>query len=155
MDDESPTSNQPQSVTTPVAMQLFSAILGPQAQPVDLVAARCAAKDGAAWSAGVLARRGATLKGVAQWTAWKSSAKADFDRVELRSQNPAALESFLEYSAAIAGALTHEHTLISTMPREEIRRMLRVVGAGLTGEWREVFDRAITSLAEISQATPR
>ncbi len=155
MDDDLLRTSDSDHVTSPMAMQLFSAILGAQAQPVDLVAARCAAKDGASWSAVVLARRGAGLQGNSQWTAWKRSAKADFDRAELRSQSPLSLEAFLEYAAAIAGALAHERVVISAMPHEDIRRMLRVIGAGVAGEWREVFDRALTNLAEISLEAPR
>ncbi len=136
-------------VTSPIAMQLFSTILGSRAQPVDLVAARCAAKGGAAWSAEVLSRRGGMFTTLEQWTAWKESAKADFDSTDMRSQNPVALDAFLEYAAAIAGALACERVLISRMPRTEIRRMLRVIGFGLTGEWRTVFDRAAVHLAEL------
>lgn len=150
MDDDSSMSGDVAGVSNPVAMQLFSAILGSQAQPVDLVAARCAARDGAAWSADVLARRSAGLSSTAQWMALKRSAKADFDQADAPSNNIAALEAFLEYAASIAGALACERAVISAMPHEDIRRMLRVIGAGLTGEWRDVFDRALTALAEIS-----
>lgn len=155
MDDDLSTTDDAGRVVAPVAMQLFSAILGPQAQPVDLVAARCAAKDGPAWSTGVLARRSAGLQSVAQWMEFKRSAKADFDHADVRSESPVSLEAFLEYAAAIAGALAHERVVISAMPHEEIRRMLRVIGSGLTGEWRDVFDRALTALAEITRETKR
>ena len=134
-------------VTTPVAMQLFSAILGSQALPVDLVAARCAANDGAAWSSGVLAQFPTTAQSIDAWISMKDSAKREFERVDLRTEPSAALEAFLRYCAAIAGALAHQNKVISSIAPTELRRMLRVIGPSLDAPWRNLFGQAQAQLA--------
>lgn len=125
-------------VTNSMAMQLFCAILGESALPIDLLAARCAAVDGAEWSRSVLDQCSTTPTTREGWIAWKVNAKMSIRESDLRAGDSVALGFFLRYFGAIAGCLALDGSLISTIDRAEIRRGLIVIGPSLPGDWRSI-----------------
>ena len=80
-----------------IAMQLFTAILGQNAHPIDRLAARCAAADGVQWSSEILARNGSAPNSVDGWLALKNLVKSGIDESRLHSGDPTALEAFFQY----------------------------------------------------------
>ncbi len=130
------------AISSAVAVQLFSAILGPSAHPIDRLAARCASIDGAIWSRDELAKCGTRPTSIEGWTAWKDLAKDSINQTDLHNGESAALAAFLRYFIAIAGALAHDGSMITRIPSNEIRRGLNVVGPLVGAEWRELFARA-------------
>ena len=129
-------------ITPSVAVRLFSAMLGPNAQPIDRLVARCVAIDGLAWSTALLATRGPRPRTIEGWMAWKSLAKSSIHEGELHAGEQEALGSFLCYLVAIAGALALDGTLITRISRLEIRRGLITVGGTLDPTGRELFEVA-------------
>lgn len=140
-------------VTPSVAMQLFSAILGSNAHPIDRLAARCAAPDGSQWSGEVLAKHHDLPKSIDGWIAWKNAAKSGIHKSDLHASDPAALAAFLEYFVAIVGALAHDGTLITKISHVEIRRGLNLIGPAIEPRWREMFSLARTRLDQIPDET--
>ena len=135
-----------------VAMQLFCAILGPNAHPIDRLAARCAALDGSQWSGQVLAAFVPVPKSIDGWIAWKDMAKTGIRESDLHVGDPLALAAFLQYLCAIAGALASDGTLISKTSAVEIRRALNVIGPLIEQSWQEIFLRARNRLDQIKES---
>ncbi len=132
-----------------VAMRLFCAILGPNAHPIDRLAARCAASDGAHWSSQVLAAFVTIPKSIESWIAWKDVAKSGIRESDLHAGDPLALAAFLQYLCAIAGALAFDGTVITKTSGVEIRRALNVIGPLMEPRWQDVFLRALVRLDQI------
>ncbi|MDA0214573.1 MAG: hypothetical protein O2875_04335 [Planctomycetota bacterium] len=132
-----------------VAIQLFCAILGPNAHPIDRLASRCAASDGPEWSSQVLAELMPAPKSIDGWIAWKNRAKDGIHESDLHTGDPLALAAFLQYVASIAGALALDGTYISKTSPAEIRRALNVIGPTVEPSWRDIFSSARIRLDEI------
>ena len=134
-----------------VAMRLFCAILGPNAHPIDRLAARCAASDGAQWSSQVLAAFVPVPKSIESWITWKDMAKTGIRESDLHAGYPLALAAFLQYLCAIAGALAFDGTVITKTSAVEIRRALNVVGPLIEPRWQDIFRRARVRLDQIKE----
>ena len=134
-----------------VAMRLFCAILGPNAHPIDRLAARCAASDGAQWSSQVLAAFVTVPKSIESWIAWKDIAKTGIRESDLHAGDPLALAAFLQYLCAIAGALAFDGTVITKTSAVEIRRALNVIGPLIEPRWQDIFRRARVRLDQIKE----
>ena len=134
-----------------VAMRLFCAILGPNAHPIDRLAARCAALDGAQWSSQVLAAFVTVPKSIESWIAWKDMAKSGIRESDLHTGDPLALAAFLQYLCAIAGALACDGTVITKTSTVEIRRALNVIGPLIEPRWQDIFRRALVRLDQIKE----
>ena len=134
-----------------VAMRLFCAILGPNAHPIDRLAARCAASDGAHWSSQVLAAFVTVPKSIESWIAWKDMAKTGIRESDLHTGDPLALAAFLQYLCAIAGALAFDGTVITKTSAVEIRRALNVIGPLIEPRWQDIFRRARVRLDQIKE----
>jgi hypothetical protein len=134
-----------------VAMRLFCAILGPNAHPIDRLAARCAASDGAQWSSQVLAAFVPVPKSIEIWITWKDMAKTGIRESDLHAGDPLALAAFLQYLCAIAGALAFDGTVITKTSAVEIRRALNVVGPLIEPRWQDTFRRARVRLDQIKE----
>lgn len=134
-----------------VAMRLFCAILGPNAHPIDRLAARCAASDGAQWSSQVLAAFVPVPKSIEIWITWKDMAKTGIRESDLHAGDPLALAAFLQYLCAIAGALAFDGTVITKTSAVEIRRALNVVGPLIEPRWQDIFRRARVRLDQIKE----
>jgi len=134
-----------------VAMRLFCAILGPNAHPIDRLAARCAASDGAQWSSQVLAAFVTVPKSIESWIAWKDMAKTGIRESDLHAGDPLALAAFLQYLCAIAGALAFDGTVITKTSAVEIRRALNVIGPLIEPRWQDIFRRARVRLDQIKE----
>ena len=134
-----------------VAMRLFCAILGPNAHPIDRLAARCAASDGAQWSSQVLAAFVPVPKSIESWITWKDMAKTGIRESDLHAGDPLALAAFLQYLCAIAGALAFDGTVITKTSAVEIRRALNVVGPLIEPRWQDTFRRARVRLDQIKE----
>jgi hypothetical protein len=132
-----------------VAMRLFCAILGPNAHPIDRLAARCAASDGAQWSSQVLAAFVPVPKSIEIWITWKDMAKTGIRESDLHAGDPLALATFLQYLCAIAGALAFDGTVITKTSAVEIRRALNVIGPLIEPRWQDIFRRARVRLDQI------
>lgn len=132
-----------------VAMRLFCAILGPNAHPIDRLAARCAASDGAHWSSQVLAAFVTVPKSIESWIAWKDVAKSGIRESDLHTGDPLALAAFLQYLCAIAGALAFDGTVITKTSGVDIRRALNVIGPLMEPRWQDIFLRALVRLDQI------
>lgn len=133
------------------AMRLFCAILGPNAHPIDRLAARCAASDGAQWSSQVLAAFVPVPKSIESWITWKDMAKTGIRESDLHAGDPLALAAFLQYLCAIAGALAFDGTVITKTSAVEIRRALNVVGPLIEPRWQDTFRRARVRLDQIKE----
>ncbi len=134
-----------------VAMRLFCAILGPNAHPIDRLAARCTASDGAQWSSQVLAAFVPVPKSIESWITWKDMAKTGIRESDLHAGDPLALAAFLQYLCAIAGALAFDGTVITKTSAVEIRRALNVVGPLIEPRWQDTFRRARVRLDQIKE----
>jgi len=134
-----------------VAMRLFCAILGPNAHPIDRLAARCAASDGEQWSRQVLAAFVPVPKSIESWIAWKDVAKTGIRESDLHAGDPLALAAFLQYLCAIAGALAFDGTVITKTSVFEIRRALNVIGPLIEPRWQDIFCRARVRLDQIKE----
>ncbi len=134
-----------------IAMRLFCAILGPNAHPIDRLAARCAASDGAQWSSQVLAAFVPVPKSIEIWITWKDMAKTGIRESDLHAGDPLALAAFLQYLCAIAGALAFDGTVITTTSAVEIRRALNVIGPLIEPRWQDIFRRALVRLDQIKE----
>ena len=134
-----------------VAMRLFCAILGPNAHPIDRLAARCAASDGAQWSSQVLAAFVPVPKSIEIWITWKDMAKTGIRESDLHAGDPLALAAFLQYLCAIAGALAFDGTVITKTSAVEIRRALNVIGPLIEPRWQDIFRRARVRLDQIKE----
>ena len=134
-----------------VAMRLFCAILGPNAHPIDRLAARCAASDGAQWSSQVLAAFVPVPKSIENWITWKDMAKTGIRESDLHTGDPLALAAFLQYLCAIVGALAFDGTVITKTSAVEIRRALNVVGPLIEPRWQDTFRRARVRLDQIKE----
>ena len=132
-----------------VAMRLFCAILGPNAHPIDRLAARCAASDGAQWSSQVLAAFVPVPKSIENWITWKDMAKTGIRESDLHTGDPLALAAFLQYLCAIVGALAFDGTVITKTSAVEIRRALNVIGPLIEPRWQDIFRRALVRLDQI------
>ena len=132
-----------------VAMRLFCAILGPNAHPIDRLAARCAASDGAQWSSQVLAAFVPVPKSIENWITWKDMAKTGIRESDLHAGDPLALAAFLQYLCAIVGALAFDGTVITKTSAVEIRRALNVIGPLIEPRWQDIFRRARIRLDQI------
>ena len=134
-----------------VAMRLFCAILGPNAHPIDRLAARCAASDGAQWSSQVLAAFVPVPKSIENWITWKDMAKTGIRESDLHTGDPLALAAFLQYLCAIVGALAFDGTVITKTSAVEIRRALNVIGPLIELRWQDIFRRARVRLDQIKE----
>ena len=134
-----------------VAMRLFCAILGPNAHPIDRLAARCAASDGAQWSSQVLAAFVPVPKSIESWITWKDMAKTGIRESDLHAGDPLALAAFLQYLCAIVGALAFDGTVITKTSAVEIRRALNVIGPLIEPRWQDIFRRARVRLDQIKE----
>ncbi len=134
-----------------VAMRLFCAILGPNAHPIDRLAARCAASDGAQWSSQVLAAFVPVPKSIEIWITWKDMAKTGIRESDLHAGDPLALAAFLQYLCAIAGALAFDGTVITKTSAVEIRRAFNVIGPLIEPRWQDIFRRALVRLDQIKE----
>ena len=134
-----------------VAMRLFCAILGPNAHPIDRLAARCAASDGTLWSSQVLAAFVTVPKSIESWIAWKDMAKSGIRESDLHTGDPLALAAFLQYLCAIAGALAFDGTVITKTSAVEIRRALNVIGPLIELRWQDIYRRAHVRLDQIKE----
>ena len=132
-----------------VAMRLFCAILGSNAHPIDRLAARCAASDGALWSSQALAAFVPVPKSIESWITWKDMAKTGIRESDLHAGDPLALAAFLQYLCAIAGALAFDGTVITKTSAVEIRRALNVIGPLIEPRWQDIFRRALVRLDQI------
>ena len=135
----------------PVAMRLFCAILGPNAHPIDRLAAQCAASDGAQWSSQALAAFVPVPKSIESWITWKDMAKTGIRESDLHAGDPLALAAFLQYLCAIVGALAFDGTVITKTSAVEIRRALNVIGPLIEPRWQDIFRRARVRLDQIKE----
>lgn len=124
--------------------RLLAAVLGEDAAPIDLVAARLHESDSARWVADALAPRTGILSrtdaGRDEFIRWKDEAKSNFARA---SGDPVLVTvTFLDYATSIAAALDRGHGMISSIPAPEIAGMLERLGPLLPDDWKDLFLRA-------------
>lgn len=129
-------------VRTDDGIRLLAAVLGDDARPVELLAARCSSPDGAQWCTRVLQELNPRPASCQAWREVKDSAKGRMKVHSKVGSDDASAADHLRYCIAIAGALAQFGESISATQPANVQHMINLIGPLLPEPWNGMFKAA-------------